>query len=185
MKLLHATQQVQRISRIPDGATNQNTAEHTFELVMLAWYIVSSQKLDFDMDKILKYALAHDLIEAYSGDTPVFDTEGQKTKASREAAALVRIENEFTEFPELTEIIHEYEKRETPESVFIYALDKLVDPLNASMETTQSIWKDYNMTYAQTREYKDGKIALSPEVQVFWEALTKKLLDKKDFFFHE
>jgi len=185
MRLLHAAQRVKRVARIPNEKENRNAAEHTFELALLAWYIVSSQKLDLDLEKVLSYALAHDLIEAYSGDTYAFDTESQKTKAAREAAALARIESEFPEFEELTETIHAYEAREDKESKFVYALDKLIDPLNAGMETEQSIWKDLNVSYDQFYAYKDAKISNSPEVRVFWVALCEKLNSNKDFFFYE
>jgi putative hydrolases of HD superfamily len=185
MRLLHAAQRVKRVARIPNEKENRNTAEHTFELALLAWYIVSSQKLDLDLSKVLSYALAHDLIEAYSGDTYAFDTESQKTKAAREAAALSRIESEFPEFEELTQTIHAYEVREDRESKFVYALDKLIDPLNAGMETEQSIWKDLNVSYDQFYTYKDAKISNSPEVRVFWVALCEKLTNNKDFFFYE
>lgn len=184
MRLLHAAQHVTRVARIPNETQQRNTAEHTFELALLAWYIVSSEELDLDIMKVLKYALAHDLIEAYSGDTYAFDEASQKTKPAREAAALARIEAEFPEFNELSQMIHEYEKKDTNESKFVYALDKLIDPLNAGMETRQSIWKDLNVSYEQFHSYKDAKIRHSPDVQVFWEALCKKLTDNKDFFFH-
>lgn len=185
MRLLHATQNTERRGRIPDEQKWRNTAEHTFELAMLAWYVASVQKLPLDLKKVLSYALAHDIIEAYAGDTPITDAEASKTKAAREEAALERIEKEFPEFEELTNVIHAYERREDAESRFVYALDKLVDPLNASMEETQSIWKDLNMTYEQMRAYKDPKIACCDDVVPFWNELTQKLTSKKGFFFHE
>jgi putative hydrolase of HD superfamily len=185
MRLLHATQNTERRGRIPDEQKWRNTAEHTFELTMLAWYVASVQKLPLDLQKVLSYALAHDIIEAYAGDTPITDAEALKTKVAREEAALQRIEEEFPEFSELTDTIHAYEKREDAESRFVYALDKLVDPLNASMEETQSIWKELNMTYEQMRTYKDPKIAYCDDVVPFWNELTQKLMSKKGFFFHE
>ena len=185
MRLLHATQNTERRGRIPDEQKWRSTAEHTFELSMLAWYVASVQKLPLDLEKVLSYALAHDLIEAYAGDTPITDAEAIKTKVAREEAALIRIEKEFPEFSHLIETIHAYEKREDAESRFVYALDKLIDPLNASMEETQSIWKELNMSYEQMRSYKDPKIAYCAEVVPFWEELTAKLTLKRDFFFHE
>lgn len=185
MALLHAAQRVSRIARLPEEQVMRNTAEHTFELALLAWYVVATEGLDLDLEKVLRYALAHDIIEGYSGDTPIFDTEATKTKAAREAAALARIEAEFPEFTDLTESIHEYERRETKESKFVYALDKLIDPLTASMETTQSIWKDMGMSYEQLRTYKDGKIALSETVEPYWKELCAKIESRKDFFFNE
>jgi putative hydrolase of HD superfamily len=185
MTLLHAVQRVSRIARLPEEAAMRNTAEHTFELALLSWYIVTAEGLDLDLGKVLRYALAHDIIEGYSGDTPIFDEAAKKTKAAREAAALSRIETEFPDFHDLTETIHAYEAREDAESRFVYALDKLIDPLTASMETTQSIWKDMGMTYAQLREYKDAKIALSEAVEPFWKELCAKIEDKKNHFFDE
>jgi putative hydrolases of HD superfamily len=184
MHLLHKVENVERVARIPDEKEYRSTAEHSFELALLAWYVASSQKLDLDLGKVLRYALAHDVIEAYSGDTPAFDPEQQKTKVLREAEALQRIEKEFPEFSDISATIHEYEERNTPESKFVYALDKLIDPLNASMETTQSIWKEMDVSYAQFLEYKSSKIAHSPDVEIFWNQLKEKLELKKDFFFN-
>jgi putative hydrolase of HD superfamily len=185
VRFLHAVQRFKRIARRPDEKERTNTAEHTFMLAMVCWYIASANKLKLDYHKILKYALAHDVIEAYSGDTPAYDVEGQKTKTAREAAAVEKIKQEFPEFSELTATIHEYEERATPEAKFVYATDKLVDPLDASMETTQSIWKDTGVSWETLISYKTPKIAASDAVVPYWNELVKKLEDKKDFFFND
>lgn len=183
MQFLHKVQNVKRVARIPDEKEYRSTAEHTFELAMLCWYIASANKLNLDTEKILMYALAHDLLEGYAGDSYIYDTEALRTKHEREAAALVKIEETFSEFPELIETIHTYERKEDPESVFVYAADKLIDPLNASMESTQSIWKDMRVTYEQLREYKDRKIEPSKDISFYWKLLVEKLEAKKDFYF--
>ena len=54
MTLLHATQKVKRVSRRPGETNSTNTAEHTFELVMLCWYIAGVEKLELNHEKILK-----------------------------------------------------------------------------------------------------------------------------------
>tara|TARA_B100000745_G_scaffold292683_1_gene233812 strand:+ start:1980 stop:2567 length:588 start_codon:yes stop_codon:yes gene_type:complete len=185
MQLLHAVQNIERVARIPNETKRRNTAEHTFELAMVCWYIVEENNLDLNKEKIFKYALAHDVIEAYAGDTPAHDVEAQKHKKGKEAQALLKIEEKFSHFVELIETIHAYEARNDMESIFVYATDKLIDPLNASMETKQSIWKEMDMSYEYLRLYKDEKIALSSDVQPYWEQLCKKLEANKDFFFHE
>lgn len=184
MRLLHGVQRVKRVSRRPDEKEMTNTAEHTFELALLAWYVVTTQKLPLDLEKVLQFALAHDVIEAYAGDTPAYDEEAKKTKAVREAAALALIEAEFPEFIDLTETIHAYEKRTSPEARFVYALDKLVDPLNCSMEETQSLWKDFHYSWDAVMAHKNDKIALSEYVVPYWRALVEKLQAKRDFFFN-
>lgn len=183
ISLLHNVQRVTRVARRPDEKELTNTAEHTFELALLCWYIVSVQKLNLNLEKVLQYALAHDLIEAYAGDTPIHDEEAKKTKVAREAAALIQIEQEFPEFGDLLATIHEYELRDNPESRFVYAADKLVDPLSMSMETTQSIWKDYAVSFDTLLKNKTDKIAFSDVIQRYWNQLLKKLESKKSFFF--
>ncbi len=183
-RLMHNVERVKRVARRPDEQEWTNTAEHTFELAMMCWYIVTLHKLDFNMEKVFKYALAHDIVEVYAGDTPVFDDEALKTKHEREAAALERLEKEFPEFSDFTALIHEYEARETPEARFVYATDKLLDPLNSSMETTQSIWKDVNMSLEKVVEVKRGKVTLHDVIAAYWVKLLAKIEARKEFFFH-
>ena len=185
MRLLHAAQNVERVARIPNETKWRSTAEHTFELAMFCWYLSSANKLELDQGKILKYALAHDIVEAYAGDTPVYDTEGRKSKDDREKRALQKIQDDLGEFPELIETIETYESQLDPESKFVYAADKLIDPLNYSMDTRSSIWKEKGMTYSQVRNYKDSKVAQSKDVEHYWHALCAKIESKKDFFFNE
>jgi putative hydrolase of HD superfamily len=183
LQLLHDVQRVQRIARRPDEQELTSTAEHTFELVMACWYIMHVNNLALDYEKVFKYALAHDVVEAYAGDTPNYDVEARTTKERREKEALERIEAEFPDFGELTSIIREYENRQTPEARFVYALDKLIDPLDSSMETTQSIWKDYDMSWNAFVSYKEDKIAHSDVIFEYWKMLKQKLAEKRKFFF--
>lgn len=185
MRLLHAVQNVKRVARLPDEKEYRNTAEHTFEMTMLCWYIASTDKLELDMEKVLKYALAHDVLEAYSGDTPIHDKEAQKTKHVREAEAVKQIARNFPEFNELSETIKAYELKEDEESKFVYAVDKLVDPLDASMEETQSIWHDENISFEFFKEYKEAKVSVSKYIVPYWKALLSKIEAKKDHFFPE
>lgn len=183
MRLLHGVRKIKRADKHPNETTRINTAEHTFEVALACWYIAGTNNLALNFEKILKYALAHDIIEGYAGDTPMFDTEAQKTKASREIAALERVSEEFPEFPDLIETIHEYESRKTSEARFVYAVDKLVDPVNAGMEEILSIWKEVGMSRETLVNYKKDKIAQSEIVVPYWNALLEKLDSKKEFFF--
>jgi len=185
MTLLHATQKVKRVSRRPGETNSTNTAEHTFELVMLCWYIAGVEKLGLNHEKILKYALAHDLIEAYAGDTPAYDTEGQKTKHERERNAFEKIKAEFPKFPELITTIESYEDRDDEESKFVYAADKLMDPLNCSLEPKSTLWKELDITYSDVRKYKDSKIAQYPLINNYWGLLCEKLEKNLAFYFKE
>lgn len=182
--LLHEVERVKRVARRPDEREATNTAEHSFELVVLCWYIATVNKLDLNLEKVLKYAIAHDIVEAYAGDTPIHDEEAKKTKVERESRALERLEKEFPEFPELINILHEYERKDLPEARFVYAADKLIDPLNISMETKQSLWKEHDISFDTLIKHKKDKISYNDTILEYWNKLIKKIEAKKEFFFH-
>jgi 5'-deoxynucleotidase YfbR-like HD superfamily hydrolase len=75
------------------------------------------------------YSLAHDLVEIYAGDVLCFDNVARIGKEERERSALDRIRQEIN-FPALIKYIEQYELKQDPESQFIYALDKIIAPLN-------------------------------------------------------
>lgn len=155
-------------------ADAENDAEHSYQLALTAWYIVSAQKLDLDMDKVMKYALAHDLVEAYAGDTPAavhkaYDAE-RETKEEREAAAAKQIADEFPEFAELHETIHAYEEKKDEESRFVYALDKILPILNICLDNGYS-WKQNGVSVEDVVEYKSKQIADVPEIKKYFDLL--------------
>ncbi len=73
-----------------DESKQENDIEHSYMLAMLAWYIVSTKKLNLDVDKVIKYALAHDLVETYAGDTYFYhnskDAASEKQLKEKEAS---------------------------------------------------------------------------------------------------
>ena len=85
----------------------ENDMEHSYQLVMLAWYLMDAYKLDLDSNLVMRYCLVHDLVEVYAGDTYTFtqDVDHLSSKVEREEKALLLIKEKFQEFPEMTEYI--------------------------------------------------------------------------------
>ena len=52
-----------------DGTRRENDAEHSWNLAMLAMLFEEYSTEKVDLEKVLKIALVHDLIEVYAGDT--------------------------------------------------------------------------------------------------------------------
>ena len=131
-KLLNKFRQIERVIRSNGGDRLENDVEHSYQLTMLAWYIISTQKLDLNLDLVIKYSLVHDLVEIYAGDTYAHttDRELKKSKIKREEDSLIKLESEFKEFPEIFELIKQYESKSDLEAKFIYALDKIEPILN-------------------------------------------------------
>jgi len=182
---LHEVERIKRVARRPGETEPTNTAEHTFEVAMMCWYIASIEGLSLNFEKILKYALAHDLIEVYAGDTYAFDAEKQIDKSERERKAMLQIKHEFAEFTDLIQTINNYETKADAESRFVYAADKLIDPLNISLEKGTTLWKDKNVSYQAIRSYKDAKIAKDETINGLWKDLVVKLESNLKHYFQD
>lgn len=86
-KLLNKFCDIERVIHSNGGDRLENDVEHSYRLAMLAWYIISSNKLSLDLDLVIKYALVHDLVEVYAGDTYIYTrrhrVEKQQNKKGR------------------------------------------------------------------------------------------------------
>jgi len=47
---------------------------------------------------------------------------------------MIKINKEFYEFDDMNHLIQKYEKREDLESKFVYALDKIMDPIKTFID---------------------------------------------------
>ena len=148
MRLIHAFQMVERVAHAPDLVRHENDTEHSYFLAMMAWYLIDSLHLPLDRAKTLEYALIHDLVEAYAGDTYAFDADAQASKHVREKEAAERIAREFPEVPHLHATIAQYERQEDEESVFVKALDKLLPVLTNYLQDGRT-WKAMGVTFEQ------------------------------------
>ena len=179
VRLLNAFRQVRRTVRVNSEERLENDVEHSYYLGMLAWYIATSHNLPLDKDLVLKYALVHDIVEVYAGDTYVFTTDAKKrdSKEAREKEAILQLQKEFPEFLDLHELIAGYEKREDDESHFVYALDKIQPVLNIYLDNGRT-WKEKGVTIQMLVDFNKEKVALSPEVHSCFDELIGLL--KKD-----
>ncbi len=152
MKFLHQFQEVERSIWLQKNKSprNENDSEHSYQLAMVGWYLAEKLNRKLDVNKIIKYALVHDLVEVYAGDISMYNSAEktlETTKQQRELAAIEKIKVEFADFPEQIKMIMEYENKGDPESKFVYALDKLIAQVN--------ITEIHNMTQAEAGGTKE------------------------------
>lgn len=182
-KFTHTFQKVIRTIYVTSENRNENDLEHSGQLALIGWYLIESEKLKLNKDKVIKYCLAHDLVETYAGDTFLYTKNKalKNSKVQREKDALVRIKKEFPEFKELMKIIEKFEEKKDSESRFVYALDKMLPVLNIYLDSGRS-WKREKVNLEMIRT-KDDKVAISPEINKVWEELVKILDSEKDKLF--
>ena len=163
----------------------ENDAEHSFQLALTAWYLITTEKLDLDVTKIIKYALAHDLVETYAGDVFHYTSNNKEKqeKKKRENQALQQIKDEFPEFSDLHVIIEAYERKIDAETRFVYALDKLLPAINNYLDEGRS-WKKNGVTFEMLLTKAD-KIGLSEELEPLWAELIKLVEKKKQLLLHQ
>jgi putative hydrolase of HD superfamily len=176
---------VERTIDVSGRDRKENDIEHSYQLAMLAWYIADSNNLRLNKELLLKYALIHDLVEVYAGDTFLYskDQNDHDTKKDREESARVRIEKEFPEFKDLHASILCYEKKEDKESMFVYVLDKL-HPVFQIYLNDGKTWKSSRITLEMLIEKKGDKALLSDELLPYWEELLLLLQQKESHLFH-
>jgi len=178
----HEFREVIRIARSPNGKRFENDTEHSYQLAMVAWFLIESDKLKLNKELCLMYAMAHDLVEIYAGDTFCFDKNSKLSKIGREKEALRKIEKRFPNFKILTKVIKKYEQKGDQESRFIYALDKIIPPIQIYLEKGK-LWREKKVSLENIFENKNVKIAISPDIDKYWQELMKELVRNKKKLF--
>jgi putative hydrolase of HD superfamily len=85
---------IQRATYLADGTTHETDTDHTVMLGLMGCALAATHEPTLDLGKIAQFALVHDLVEAYAGDTDTFNLTSElhrNNKSAREAAALERI----------------------------------------------------------------------------------------------
>lgn len=165
VELTHAFQKVQRAIYATGEDRLENDAEHSYQVALVAWYVINHASLPLDSGKVIRYALVHDLVEAYAGDTDAYGPEEHKrTKHEREAAAAGQLRVAFPDFTELHDLIQAYELRKDEESKFVYALDKVLPGVNIYLDKGRK-WKEQGRTLQDIKNEKNEKVAVSEHVE--------------------
>ena len=118
---------VLRQTILPDERRQENDAEHSWHIALMAVLLQEYAKEKIDVLKVMTMVLIHDLVEIDAGDTYAYDEEGAKTKRERELRAADRIfgilpEDQGSYFRELWD---EFEAFETADAKYAHMLDRL------------------------------------------------------------
>jgi putative hydrolase of HD superfamily len=180
-QLMLRLQDVVRAIHVPGRDIKENDVEHSYHLAMMGWYLNISGKLGYDTDSLVKYALIHDLAEAYAGDVSALDAAARVGKPEREAAALKRINHEFPLAQEILSAVHNYEILADDEAKFIYALDKLMPMVMVYLADGRT-WREEHQGFNLMHQCQAPKIALSEPVNQLYTQLQTLLLRRPQLF---
>ncbi len=154
----------------------ENDTEHSYNLAMTAWFLAKWFP-ELDKDRLIKYALVHDLVEVHAGDTYIYGPADHiNSKAKREAKALKKLKKDWADFVDMVDSLEEYESRANAEANFIYALDKIM-PAMAIYINDGFSFKKHEVTTKMFYDAKVAKVSLSPEILPYFEQLHTLLLE--------
>jgi putative hydrolase of HD superfamily len=138
-----------RRTPLTDGSRAENSAEHSWHLVLAAITLAEYAPPGLDLQRVLELVAVHDLVEIDAGDTFAYDVAGYETKAARELAAAERI---FGLLPAdqaayFRGCWDEFEAHHTTESKYANALDRF-QALLQNMTSGGGSWRSHGVTRA-------------------------------------
>lgn len=169
--LLVNFQAVERNIPIPKLSRQENDTEHSYNLAIAAWVIISQDNLPLNLDLVIKYALVHDLVEVYAGDAFPLDDKQVAEKPNKEHLSLLKLQKDKLT-KELAKYIEQYERMGDEESKFIYSLDKLM-PAFTLIHGDIPLWKKYNLTQQDWEDKFRSKIESSKYLEPYLEQFLK------------
>ena len=121
-----------RRSYLTHGERRENSAEHSWHIVLAALTLAEYANEPVDIGHVIKLLLLHDIVEIDAGDTFIYDVAGKLDQADRETLAAQRI---FGLLPadqgaQFLALWQEYEARATPEARFARTMDRLMPVLH-------------------------------------------------------
>ena len=149
--------EVLRRSRRINDQSLENTAEHSWHLVIMAMVLREHWPQTLDLGRVLQMVAVHDLVEIDAGDTFVYDIDGAKDKVARERAAADRIYGLLPDdqAAQLRDLWEEFEARSSPEACFAGALDRLM-PLLHNFCGNGRVWRDNGVVAHQVRSLNEA-----------------------------
>jgi putative hydrolase of HD superfamily len=127
---------VLRQTMLIDKSRQETDAEHSWHFAVTAITLYEyAADPGVDINRVVRMALLHDLVEIYAGDTFAYDAKGNQSKEKREKDAADRLfsllpEEQGAEYRALWE---EFDAMETPDALYASAIDRLQPFINNSM----------------------------------------------------
>ena len=171
-----ALKQVNRGSKLADLSRYENSAEHSWHIMLYALILAEYAAPDVRLDRVIQMLLIHDIVEIDAGDNPIHGTVDAAAQAAKEDAAADRL---FGLLPadlgtRLHDLWHEFEGAKSQDAIFAKAIDRFQVPV-INLMNGGGTWADYNVTYPQIKARVGTPVSKgAPEL---WAWLSPQLKD--------
>jgi len=141
----------------------ESIAEHTFRVAIMAWFLGEEKNSNFNIEKVIKMALIHDLCEVYAGDITPYDSI--LTKDNKKLQQLVKTWPRFSEKKKKKLVGQKYKKEKD-------GLEKLIKSISPKLKNeVKNLWMDYeNGSSKEGRFFKQtDRIESFLQAMEYWE----------------
>jgi putative hydrolase of HD superfamily len=161
----------------------ENSAEHSWQIALLAASLVEYAQPGIDIDRVVCMLLVHDIGEIDTGDTMVYVEGGWEERKAAERVAVTRI---FGMLPEpqrekFMGLWDEFDAAQTPEAQFAHAADRAMPVLHNLASNGQS-WRENGITHDRVV----GRVGppIKAGCPALWDYLEARLEDvhRQDWF---
>jgi putative hydrolase of HD superfamily len=168
---------VLRQSLIADGSRRENSAEHSWHLVLFALVLAEHADEPVDLPRVLKMLVLHDVVEVDAGDVHVYDDANKAKKAADEQAAADRLYGMLPpeQGAELRALWEEFEAKESADARFAAAVDRL-QPVLLNIANDGGPWERLGITGDRVRGVNQQ---IGRGSSVLWEHV-QELLDQAE-----
>ncbi len=169
---------VTRKTRVLNQDRLENSAEHSWQIALLAVSLAPYAEADIDLDRVIGMLLVHDIGEIDTGDTMVYVEEGLAERKAAERAAVQRIfgllpEDQGAMFMALWE---EFELSETAEARFANAADRAM-PVLLNLANQGQSWREHGIVYE--RVVKRIRPQIEAGCPALWNYLDARLAEEQ------
>lgn len=171
--------QIYRQTHIRGGSRQENDAEHSWHLALMAFLLSEHANEEVDVLKVMKMVLIHDLVEIDAGDTYAYDAAGNASKRQREEKAADRIFGILPEDQEkeIRDLWEEFEQYETSEAEFAHVLDNF-QPLSLNDDNGGMDWKRHQVHKSQILKRNEKTPHGSREIWEYMEEMIQRNVEE-------
>jgi putative hydrolase of HD superfamily len=157
----------------------ENSAEHSWQLALLAISLAQYAEPGVRIDRVVGMILVHDIGEIDTGDTMVYVEGGWEERKAAELAAATRI---FGMLPadlgaSALALWREFDEAETPEARFAHAVDRAM-PILLNLANNGQSWRENGISFERVVSRCEPPIRAG--CPPLWEYLEGRLKEARD-----
>ncbi|KFZ38748.1 phosphohydrolase [Shewanella mangrovi] len=163
MLQLDALKSVNRRTYINGGERLENSAEHSWHLAMACWAFAELLQDDYDVAKLIKLALLHDIGEIGAGDTFLYSDERNSAHIKERASVKLLASHHGNSIHNMVELWEEQESGASKEAKLLKVIDRLL-PFLHNIASQGRAWQENSIRKSQVLKMHKFIEHESPEI---------------------